>query len=77
SFDGFPRPEGAADFRLLGGNQLLDSLISMGLVSEGDAMGARMMMGLFTVAGPGEDELNSRLEVNGEGHVLANGQRLR
>ena len=77
SFDGFPRPEGAADFRLLGGNQLLDNLISMGLVSEGDAMGARMMMGLFTVAGPGEDELNSRLEVNGEGHVLANGQRLR
>ena len=40
-------------------------------------MGARMMMGLFTVAGPGEDELNSRLEVTGEGHVLANGQRLR
>ncbi|WP_370231211.1 hypothetical protein [Cognatishimia sp.] len=77
SFDGFPRPEGAADFRLTGGNQLLDSLISMGLVSEGDAMGARMMMGVFTVAGPGDDELNSRLEVTGEGHVLANGQRLR
>lgn len=77
SFDGFPRPEGAADFRLTGGNQLLDSLISMGLISEGDAMGARMMMGVFTVAGPGDDELNSRLEVTEEGHVLANGQRLR
>jgi hypothetical protein len=77
SFDGFPRPEGAADFRLLGGNQLLDSLISMGLVSENDAMGARMMMGVFTVAGPSEDELNSRLEVNEDGHVFANGQRLR
>jgi hypothetical protein len=40
-------------------------------------MGARMMMGVFTVAGPSEDELNSRLEVNEDGHVFANGQRLR
>ena len=77
SFEGFPRPQGAADFRLLGGNMLLDSLIEMGLVGEDDAIAARLMMGLFTVAGPSEDELNSRLEVNEAGHVLANGQRLR
>lgn len=77
TFDGFPRPIGAADFRLLGGNTLLDSLIDMGLVSDSDAMGARMMMSLFTVAGPGDDELNSRLEVNDAGQILANGQRLR
>lgn len=77
SFDGLPRPKGAADFRLIGGNALLDSLIAMGLVSEQDAMGARMMMGIFTVAGPGEDELTSRIEVNDNGHVLANGQRMR
>ena len=77
SFDGFPRPAGSADFRLTGGNALLDSLIQMGLVSENDAMGARMMMGVFTVAGPGDDELTSRLEVDDNGHVLANGQRLR
>jgi hypothetical protein len=56
---------------------LLDSLIEMGLVGEDDAIAARLMMGLFTVAGPSEDELNSRLEVNEAGHVLANGQRLR
>lgn len=77
SFDGMPKPEGAADFRLLGGNGLLDKLIQMGFVSDQDAMGARMMMGLFAVPGPAEDELNSRIEVNEAGHVLANGQRIK
>jgi hypothetical protein len=77
SFDGMPRPEGAADFRLLGGNALLDKVIEMGFVSQEEAMGARMMMGIFATPGPSEDELNSRIEVNDQGHVLANGQRLR
>ncbi len=77
SFDGFPRPEGAADFRLLGGNGLLDNLIKMGIVSEQDALGARMMMGLFTRPGSAEDELTSRIEVTEEGNVLANGQRIK
>lgn len=77
SFDGMPRPLGAAEFRLLGGNGLLDKLIEMGFVGEDDAMGARMMMGIFATPGPAEDELNSRIEVNEEGHVLANGQRIK
>lgn len=77
SFDGMPRPLGAAEFRLLGGNGLLDKLIQMGFVAEDDAMGARMMMGLFATPGPAEDELNSRIEVNEQGHVLANGQRIK
>ena len=77
SFDGMPRPEGVADFRLLGGNALLDKVIQMGFVGQEEAMGARMMMGLFARPGPAEDELNSRIEVNEQGHVLANGQRLR
>ncbi|MGH1464676.1 MAG: DUF2125 domain-containing protein [Cognatishimia sp.] len=77
SFDGLPRPLGAAAFRLMGGNGLLDKLIQMGFVQEQDAMGARMMMGLFATAGPGADELNSRIEVNEQGHVLANGQRIK
>ncbi|UZD90917.1 DUF2125 domain-containing protein [Cognatishimia activa] len=77
SFDGMPRPLGAAEFRLLGGNGLLDKLIQMGFVGEDDAMGARMMMGIFATPGPSEDELNSRIEVNESGHVLANGQRIK
>ncbi|WP_415919221.1 DUF2125 domain-containing protein [Tateyamaria sp. SN6-1] len=77
TFDGIPRPAGAIDLSLVGGNGLLDKLVGMGLVPEDQAMGARMMMGLFAVPGEGEDSLTSRIEVNDEGHVLANGQRLR
>ena len=73
---GMPRPEGAVDLKLTGGNKLLDTLVAMGLVPEDQAMGARMMMGLFAVPA-GDDTLTSKIEVNTEGHALANGQRLR
>ena len=76
SFDGFPRPEGALDVKLKGINGLMDKLIQMGLLPEEQAMPARMMMGMFTVA-EGDDQLSSRIEVNEQGHVLANGQRLK
>jgi len=77
SFDGMPAPEGAVDLQLVGGNGLLDKLIAMGLVPEDQAMGTRMMMGLFAVPGDAPDTLNSKIEVNDQGHVLANGQRLK
>lgn len=77
TFDGIPRPEGAVDLQLVGGNGLLDKLVGMGFVPEDQAMSTRMMMGLFAVPGEGEDTLNSRIEINAEGHVSANGQRLR
>jgi len=77
TFDGVPRPEGSLDLSLTGGNGLLDKLVGMGLVPQDQAMGARMMMGLFAVPGVGPDTLNSLIEVNPEGHVLANGQRIR
>ncbi|WP_299722063.1 DUF2125 domain-containing protein [uncultured Tateyamaria sp.] len=77
TFDGMPRPEGGIDLKLVGGNGLLDKLVGMGLVPQDQAMGARMMMGLFAVPGEAPDTLNSRIEVNNEGHVLANGQRIR
>lgn len=77
TFDGIPRPEGAVDLKLVGGNGLLFKLVTMGLIPEEQAMGARMMMGLFAVPGEGEDTLNSKIEVNDQGHVLANGQRLK
>ena len=77
TFDGMPRPLGGLDLTLVGGNGLIDKLVGMGLLPEDQAMGARMMMGLFAVPGEGEDTLNSRIEVNDEGHVLANGQRIR
>ena len=75
TFDGVPRPEGALDLRLDGANALLDTLVTMGLLPQEQAMGARMMMGLFGVPQEG-DAITSKIEVNAEGHVLANGQRL-
>ena len=76
TFNGFPRPTGAVDLQLKGGNGLLDKLVAIGLLPEDQAMGARMMMGLFARPGEGEDALTSKIEINEQGHVLANGQRI-
>ena len=71
-----PVPSGSARLMLVGGNALLDTLVGMGLVQEEQAMGARMMLGLF--ARPeGADTLVSDIEVTEDGQVLANGQRIR
>ena len=77
SFDGLPAPTGSASLKLVGANGLMDKLISMGLMSDGDAMGARMMIGMLAVPGEGEDTLDSKLEITGDGQVLANGQRIK
>ncbi|MGR3467113.1 MAG: DUF2125 domain-containing protein, partial [Shimia sp.] len=76
TFDGFPRPEGSATIDIAGANMLIDNLIAMGLLPQDQAMGARMMLGLFATP-TGDDQLQSVIAVNEEGHVLANGQRLR
>ena len=35
----------------------------------------RMMMGMFARS-VGDDELSSKIEINDQGHVIANGQRI-
>jgi hypothetical protein len=77
TFPGMPRPEGALDLQLTGGNTLMDTLVAMGLLPEEQAMGARMMLGLFARPGSGPDSLTSRIEITPDGQLLANGQRLR
>lgn len=77
SFDGMPAPTGSANLTLVGANVLMDKLISMGLMSDSDAMGARMMMGMLAVPGDGEDTLKSKLEITDDGQILANGQRIK
>lgn len=77
AFDGMPAPSGVADLQLAGANGLLDKLIAMGFVSDSDAMGARMMMGMLAVPGDQPDTLNSRIEINKQGHISANGQRIK
>lgn len=76
TFPGFPRPEGALDMTLSGVNGLMDKLAALGFIPEEELMAPRMMLGMFATP-VGDDELTSTIEVNSEGHVLANGQRLR
>ena len=72
---GVPRPEGEVTININGANALIDSLVQMGLLPEDQAMMGRMMMGMFART-VGDDQLTSTIEVNEQGHVLANGQRI-
>ena len=73
---GVPRPEGELNLSVSGANGIIDKLISMGLMAEEDAMGARMMLSMFTVPGDEPDTATSKIEINAQGHILANGQRI-
>lgn len=77
TFPGTPKPVGELDFKLTGGVALIDKLTAMGLLPQQQAMGARMMMGLFGKPGDDPDTLTSKIEFTPEGEVLANGQRIR
>jgi hypothetical protein len=77
SFGGMPAPAGKASLKLVGANGLIDKLIQMGVVSDQDATGARMMMGIVAVPGDGPDTLKSDIEINDQGQIMANGQRLK
>jgi hypothetical protein len=77
TYPGFPKPVGEANLRLTGANALIDKLISLGFLPEDQAMGARMMLGLFARPGEGADILTSRIEAREDGTVFANGQRLK
>ncbi len=76
TYDGIPKPIGEANLTLTGANKLIDTLVNMGLVPQEQAMGARMMMSMFAQPA-GDDALSSRIELNEQGHILANGQRIR
>ncbi|WP_299191056.1 DUF2125 domain-containing protein [uncultured Litoreibacter sp.] len=76
SFGGMPRPLGAIDLAMSGGITLLDKLTAMNLVPQEQAMGIKMMTGMFTKPGASPDTLTTRIEVDASGAVLANGQRI-
>jgi hypothetical protein len=76
TFDGMPRPQGALTFNLTGANALIDSLVQMGVVAQDQAMMGRMMMGMFATVS-GDDALTSKIEIDDQGQVTANGQRIR
>ena len=74
---GMPMPAGVANLSLTGANALMDKLVVMGLLPQEQAMGARMMMGMFARPGDGEDSLVSTIEMKEDGSILANGQRIK
>lgn len=70
-----PSAQGSAIIEAKGINALLEKLAAMGMLPQDQIMGARMMLGMFAnVIGP--DELRSTLEINENGHVIINGQRI-
>jgi Uncharacterized protein conserved in bacteria (DUF2125) len=73
---GIPMPLGEANVNVTGANALIDGLIATGLMTEEDAMGARMMMGMFMVPGANADELTSKIEAKEGMQILVNGQPL-
>ncbi len=72
-----PPAEGTVDLRLEGGEGLLQKLVDIGLIPEDQAMTARMMASMFANAVEGEDTLTSRIEIEKDGTVTVNGQRMR
>lgn len=77
SFDGMPAPLGVANLSLVGANTLIDNLIKMGIMSDSDATGARLMISLLTVPSDKDDTLTSEIEFGKGGQISANGQRLK
>lgn len=79
SYGGFPKPVGSVDLMVQGVNGLMDRLVALGLLTDEDMMGARMMMGMIAKPDPaaGKDVLRSKIELTEEGHVLANGMRMK
>ena len=75
TFGGVPAPTGKLELKLTGGNALLDKLVAMGMFAEDEAMGFRMMLGMFANTAPDKDEMTSTLEFKDKG-FYANGQRL-
>lgn len=75
TFGGMPRPDGTITINIKGVNQLVDNLIALGILTDDDAMGFRMGLGMFARPGAGPDELVSEIEFK-EGGLFANGMRL-
>lgn len=78
TYPGMPKPIGQIDARMVGVNGLIDKVIQLGYVPEEQAMGARMMLGMFAKAEEGaEDTLTSTMEFTEDGSIFANGMQIK
>lgn len=73
---GMPMPLGEANVNVSGANALIDGLIATGIITEDDAMGARMMMGMFMAPGAEPDSLTSKIEMKEGFAIFVNGQQI-
>jgi hypothetical protein len=73
---GMPMPLGEANVNVTGANALIDGLIATGIITEEDAMGARMMMGMFMAPGAEPDSLTSKIEMKEGMAIFVNGQQI-
>lgn len=73
---GMPMPLGEANVTVTGAEALITGLIGTGLITEEDAMGARMMMGMFMAPGANPDELTSKIEAKEGFAIFVNGQQI-
>ena len=77
TFNGMPAPSGVFEMRFVGLNGLLDRLIQIGILPQEQAMGMRMMFGMFARPADGEDTMISSIEVKSDGSIFANGQQIK
>ena len=75
SFSTTPQPEGTITVTLDGINAVLDALVGIGIISQDDMMGARMVMGMYFRPGASPDQLVTDVEFR-NGGMLANGQQI-
>ncbi len=72
---GIPMPLGEATVNVSGATALIDGLIKTGLIQEQDAMGVRMVMGMY-MAPAGDDALTSKIEAKEGFAIFVNGQQV-
>ena len=77
AYQGMAKPVGDVTLNLAGANALIDRLVASGVLPQQQALGARMVLGLFATPGDAPDTLTSRIQFTPAGEVLANGQRIR
>ena len=75
TYGGAPKPMGKITVNIKGVQALIDNLIAMGILTDDDAMGFRMVLATYARPGAGADALVTELEFK-DGGFFANGQQV-
>ena len=70
-------PVGQIEVTLKGASELIDRLVQVGVVPEEQAMGARMMLGMFAKPAAAEGEMVSTIRFAEDGGIFVNDQQVR